>query len=131
MLLQIINSNYYLYPFRFISNQTDNVKGISESSRSKRRNRNLVTMKFNMINWMVETVSILLVVIIPSNHVFIIYGLLNGCATPLVYIFGMEENRKSAKTTIMAMVLLKKPNQQKCNSTKVMGPPLAQGLYLS
>ena len=87
-----------------MSNQTDNVKGISESSRSKRRNRNLVSMKFNLINWMVEIVSLLLVIIIPSDLVFIIYGLLNSCATPLVYIFGIEENRRSAKRMIIAMV---------------------------
>ena len=71
--------------------------GITEGHRSKRRKRNLVTLKFNMINWIIETVSIIMVVNVSNDLVFTLYILLNSCATPLVYIFGigMEEKRKS------------------------------------
>ena len=91
----IICSKQFPFLSRFRRNHNNKMKGISEDQRSKRRKRNLVTMKFNMINWMIETVSIIMIVIVPDDLVFTLYILLNSCATPLVYIFGMEENRKS------------------------------------
>ena len=98
--------------------QNENVKGISEESRSKRRNRNLVTMKFNLMNWMIETFSLLLVIIFEGDDVTtVIYILLNSCATPLIYLFGLEENQnlatKVSKTTFMVLSVRKlKENQQ-------------------
>ena len=69
-------------------------------------------MKFNMINWMVETFSILLVTIFHDDLVLIIYMLLIGCVTPLVYIFWIEDNRKSAKAAFRRMNLSKEPEPQ-------------------
>ena len=77
-----------------VMSQNENVLGISEDSRSKRKRKNLVTLKFNLMNWIVETISILLLIFFPNGIVIIIYILLNSCATPIIYFMGMEENRK-------------------------------------
>ena len=39
----------------------DNKVGLSSSAKKARRKQNLVSMQFNMINWLVETVSLILV----------------------------------------------------------------------
>ena len=97
---------------RFMKKQNENVKGISEESRSKRRNRNLVTMKFNLMNWMIETFSLLLVIIFQGDDIAtIIYILLNSCTTPLIYLFGLEKNQnlvmKVSKTTFIVLSVRK------------------------
>ena len=103
---------------RFMKKQNENVKGISEESRSKRRNRNLVTMKFNLMNWMIETVSLLFVIIFQGDDIAtIIYILLNSCTTPLIYHFGLEENQnlatKVSRTNFMVLSVKKlEENQQ-------------------
>ena len=75
-----------LFSKRFRNRQT-NVSGISSSARVLRKRRNLVSMRFNMINWLLETVSLILV--IRNNNVFltILYHLANSCGTPLVILF--------------------------------------------
>ena len=55
-------------------------------------------MKFNMFNWILETLSSFLVLILPSYRYFTnLYILVNSCGTPLVYFMGIEENRSMAK----------------------------------
>ena len=93
-------SNVHLKPifnFRFVRKQNENIQGITESARARRRNKNLVNMKFNMINWALETVTTILVFIIPHEIVLLIYWLVNCCGTPLVYFMGIEENRNMVK----------------------------------
>ena len=52
-------------------------------------------MKFNMINWVLETFSTILVLMKVNRIFYILYLFVTG--TPLVYYLGIEENRKSAK----------------------------------
>ena len=40
---------------RFRNQQDSRVPGLSVTSRRQRRHRNLVTTKFNLINWALET----------------------------------------------------------------------------
>ena len=40
---------------RFRNHQDSRVPGLSVTSRRQRRHRNLVTTKFNLINWALET----------------------------------------------------------------------------
>ena len=83
--------------YRFRKNQDNNVPGISSSARNKRKNRNLVTMKINMINWSLETITTLLVAILhPYRYFTLLYILVNSCGTPLFYFLGIEENRTMA-----------------------------------
>ena len=80
--------NRYRYldiPFyRFRNNQDENVTGISRTARVLRKRSNLVTMRFNMINWLLETVSLVLVMFKENVFLNILYLLVNSCGTPLV-----------------------------------------------
>ena len=49
--------------FRFRKIHDDKINGLSSSAKIARKRRNLVSMQFNMINWLVETVSLLLVML--------------------------------------------------------------------
>ena len=49
--------------FRFNNGQTNKVQGLSPSKKAVRRRRNQVSMKYNLINWIMETICTLLVVI--------------------------------------------------------------------
>ena len=49
------------------------------------------------MNWFVESVSVLIVIFTQQKLLIVMYILLNGCVTPIVYVMGIEENRKSAK----------------------------------
>ena len=44
-------------------------------------------MRFNMINWLLETVSLILVMIKDDVFLTIFYLLVNSCGTPLVILF--------------------------------------------
>ena len=98
--------------------QNQNVKGITESERLKRRNKNLVNMKFNMINWALETVSIILVVIFPGEIILIIYLLVNCCGTPLIYFLGIEENRQATEKLILSKIKIIKKRDKSENQTE-------------
>ena len=87
--------------FRFVKNQNKIVQGLSKEAKSKRRQRNLVTMKFNFLNWMLETITILIVVINPNELMNVIYNFVNSSGTPLVYFLGIEENRKAMKQNLV------------------------------
>ena len=68
-------------------------------------------MKFNLINWALETVSTILVIIIPGEIIIIVYILVNSCGTPLVYFMGIEENRQATKRLLMSKIrIIQKEN---------------------
>ena len=54
-------------------------------------------MKFNLLNWILETVSTIIVVLIKNAYSTTIYLLIISCGTPLVYYLGIEENRRLAQ----------------------------------
>ena len=101
--------------FRFRKKQDENATGISSSSKVLRKSRNLVSMRFNMFNWMLEVVSVLLVMIGENPMLENFHNLVNSCGTPvvffykyffliltciyllLIYFLGIEENRKLAR----------------------------------
>ena len=127
--------NRYRYldnPFyRFRNNQDENVTGISRTARVLRKRSNLVTMRFNMINWLLETVSLVLVMFKENVFLNILYLLVNSCGTPLVnqfniyffwyftdsfflvYFLGMEENRRVVREHFQSMIRKNRvdPNQ--------------------
>ena len=74
-----------------------------------RRKQNLVSMQFNMINWLVETVSLFLVMFEDYEFFTILYLLVTSCGAPLVYYLGIEDNRQKAKEYFQSrMRILKK-----------------------
>ena len=54
-------------------------------------------MQFNMINWLVETVSLILVMFKNDESFTILYVLVTSCGAPLVYYLGIEDNRVKAR----------------------------------
>ena len=54
-------------------------------------------MRFNMMNWLLETISLVLVMIGEKKLSTILYVLFTSCGTPLVYYLGIEENRRLAR----------------------------------
>ena len=82
--------------FRFRKRQ-DNKVGLSSSAKMTRRKQNLVSMQFNMINWLVETVSLFLVMFEDYEFFTILYLLVTSCGAPLVYYLGIEDNRLKAR----------------------------------
>ena len=77
-------------------------------------------MQFNMINWLVETVSLILVMFRNDEYFTILYGLVNSCGTPLVYYLGIEENRQKAREYFQSRIRIfqKKVHEQKNSSTR-------------
>ena len=70
---------------RFRKDQDGRNSGLSISALKARRTRNLVSMRFNMINWFLETVSTSLVLVQENRFFTIFYLLTNSCGTPLVF----------------------------------------------
>ena len=80
-----------------------------------------------MINWLLETVSLVLVMIKDDVFLTIFYLLVNSCGTPLVILFtffchislflflvyflGIEENRRMAREHFLSRIRIFKRNQ--------------------
>ena len=103
--------------FRFRKKQDEINSGLSSTSKILRKSKNLVSMRFNMFNWLLEVVSVLLVMIGENPMLENFHNLVNSCGTPvvffykyfflnltltciyllLIYFLGIEENRKLAR----------------------------------
>ena len=68
-------------------------------------------MQFNMINWLLETVSLILVMIKGNLMFTILYLLVTSCGTPLVYYLGIEENRQKAREYFQSRMRIFRKNQ--------------------
>ena len=116
--LTIFLSNTFLMPigyikiFRFRDLNDSKLAGLSVKSRISRKKRNLVTIKFNLFNWVLETFSILIVLVEFSNFVTILYLLINSCGPPFVYFLGVEENRQAAAEYFRANIRIFKRNEK-------------------
>ena len=100
--------NFY---FRFRKIQDNKINGLSSSAKIARKRRNLVSMQFNMINWLLETVSLILVMI-KTNQIFnILYVLVTSCGTPLVYCLGIEKNRQTAREYFQSRMRIFRKNR--------------------
>ena len=99
--------------FRFRYKHDSNVPGLSSNARQIRKHRNIVTMKFNMFNWILETL-INILILSGSNRIFtILYILVMSCGTPLVYFMGIEENRKQAEEHFKSNIKIFKSKKTK------------------
>ena len=102
----------YLAIYRFRLQQNLTVIGLSAVSRNRRKKRNLVTAKFNVIIWLSEFCSYL--VIIPEgNFFFVLYFLISGTISPILYCLGIEDNRKESRKRILEIF---KDSKNKCGS---------------
>ena len=80
---------------------------MSDAAKKRRKRRNVVTMKFNLINYVVETVGAIMCLVVKNFFVDLLYLLFNWCSTPLVYYLGMEENRNKAEEYIRSNTCLR------------------------
>ena len=91
----------HLY-FRFIKQQDDNVSGLSEEARKRRKGKNAVTMKFNLLNYILDTVSMVLLLNVKGFFIELTNITVKSCTTPLVYYLGIEENRQLVREWIVS-----------------------------
>ena len=87
------------------------VNGLSSLAKTLRRKRNLVSMRFNMFNWLLETVSLILVKFSFNQFIIFLYLLVTSCGTPLVYYLGIEENRQKARQHFQSRMRIFKKNR--------------------
>ena len=74
-------------------------------------------MKFNLLNWILETTCTIIIVLIKNPYSTVIYLLIISSGTPLVYYLGIEENRRQAQARFKEHIrMIKNPiwanNQQ-------------------
>ena len=69
-------------------------------------------MKFNMFNWILETLINVLILSGNKRIFSILYILVMSCGTPLVYFMGIEENRKKAKEHFESNIQMLKPKNK-------------------
>ena len=102
-----MNNLMYMYNkyLRFTLLQNKNTVGLSEAARAKRKRRNVVTMKFNLLNYLLETASMMLTLAVRGYLVGLLQLLVTSCGTPLVYYLGMEDNRQSVALLSKTMYL--------------------------
>ena len=110
--MQLFSSKLFLKKvLRFRKIQDKKINGLSSSAKIARKRRNLVSMQFNMINWLLETVSLILVMIKGNLMFTILYLLVTSCGTPLVYYLGIEENRQKAREYFQSRMRIFRKNQ--------------------
>ena len=68
-----------------------------------RKQRNLVSIKFNLFTWILETTSILLVVV-SAQDFKMLYIFCISCGPPLLYFMGIEDNRRAAQEYIKSNI---------------------------
>ena len=84
-----ILSNSEFGNFRFRKVQDNKINGLSSSAKIARKRRNLVSMQFNMMNWLLEIISLIPVMFVENVFLNILYLLVNSCGTPLVILFNL------------------------------------------
>ena len=121
-----------LFSTRFRNKQDENVTGISRKAKVLRKRRNLVSVQFNLINWLLETISLIPVMFVENVFLSILYLLVNSCGTPLVILFkfiytyiflpnhyfqvyflGIEENRRLAREHFQSRIRIFTRNKDK------------------
>ena len=106
--------------------QTESVPGLSEKAKLKRKNNNLVTMKYNLIISILSIVSSLIFLIIRNRISTMVLLFVISCGSPLVYLMGIEENRKNAKKLLKSNLEVfdkEKSNSEEVNQHPELEPP--------
>ena len=75
-----------------------------------------MNIKYNLFQWILETINIICVVISPKNN--FIFLLCMNCGPPIIYFMGIAENRKAteeyvkSKITVFDKLRKKSPENQ-------------------
>ena len=84
----------YSLTYKFTMKQNKIASGLSEKQKQKRRHKNMVSIRFNLMNWMLESVMILMIFLTTDKMFQTAFILVTSIGTPLIYYLGIEENRK-------------------------------------
>ena len=74
------------------------MNGLSTAAKIARKRRNLVSTQFNMFNWLLETVCLVLVMFDEKQIL-------------TIYYLGIEENRKKAREHFQLRIRIFKKNR--------------------
>ena len=124
----LIPIGYYRL-FRFTEKNNSKVAGsISAKSRIRRKKQNLVTAKFNFLNWLLEAVSLVVVLAGSGKVTTVLYIFLTSCGPPCIYFLGVEENRKAVKQSLAARIesVKQKKGKESKNEEGEQGDKVAQ-----
>ena len=84
----------YGLTFKFILKQDRKAPGLSAEARKRRRQKNLVSIKFNLMTWVLDSLMIVMIVMTTDKLLQTSFMLVTSIGTPLIYFLGIEENRK-------------------------------------
>ena len=84
----------YGLTYKFTMNRNKIASGLSDEAKQRRRQRNLVSIRFNLMNWMLESVMIMMIFMTTDKMFQTTFILVTSIGTPLIYYLGIEENRK-------------------------------------
>ena len=87
-----------------LKKQTNTVAGLSQAAKTKRNNRNLVSMKYNLMNHILYMTGGLIYLITRNNLTAMIHFLILSCGSPLIYLLGIEENRKKTQALLKSKI---------------------------
>ena len=92
----------YILIYCFRRKDNYEVLGLNERSRLIRKHKNIVTTRFNIMNWIFEVTGF--IVLIPGKKSFtVLYFLITCTVSPLLYYTGIELNRQAAKKRILVL----------------------------
>ena len=87
ILVPFFYTRIYLFRKRLNEKQL----GLGENAITRRKQKNIVQMKFHLFTWIWESSTIILIISRPDLR--LLYVLSISCGTPLFYFLGIEENR--------------------------------------
>ena len=101
---------------------------LSAMARIRRKKQNLVTAKFNFLNWLLEAVSLVVVLAGSGKVTTVLYIFLTSCGPPCIYFLGVEENRKAVKQSLAARIesVMQKKGKESKNEEGKQGDKVAQ-----
>ena len=94
----------YIKIFIFVKKQNNKHSGLNKVSRISRKHKNLVNIKYNLFQWILETINIIFVVISPKNN--FIYLFCMNCGPPILYFMGIAENRKATEEYLKSKIIV-------------------------
>jgi len=100
----LIPIGYYRL-FSFVKQNNSNLgDSISAKSRVRKKQQNLVSAKFNFLNWLLEAVSLVIVLSGYNKVTTVVYILLTSCGPPCIYFLGVEEQRRAVRRYLSSRI---------------------------
>ena len=108
----------YFKIYSFTRNQATTVIGLNESSRLRRKRLNIVTTRFNLIIWILETVApILFFLPLEIKLSWLVYNFVACCFSPFLYFVGIECNRLAVRNQVLRTLGVKMKDENNEGST--------------